>query len=150
MSDWIDDLKDKEANRSQDQRRREQWKLRCDSLIAAKAPDLWRELIARVKADFIKLSEVFPDKHLSFDDHHSDDHFTVTNPSKRWNCEARWMPEARVIRLHVRRAPDMLAPVELTRMEIMFSVTDDDSVLMKFEGITEMAAIAERLLKQIL
>src|SRR5579863_697521 len=150
MSYWIDDLKRKEEQENQEQRRREEWRLRCDRLIEAKAPLLWQDLRDRVRSDFVKVAEMFPDKHLSFDDHGSREHFTAINPSKRWNFEARWMPQARIVLLEFRRAPDMLSPVQATREEIRFSVTGEDDVLMKFEGLTQVEAISERLIKSLL
>ena len=58
--DWIDDLKKRDTTESEDERRREEIRLRNDRTIQAEAPEFWNALVERVKADCAKLLSRYP------------------------------------------------------------------------------------------
>lgn len=152
MSDWIDDLKRAEETKDRAQRQSEEWRLRCDRLIAAKAPDLWRALVERVASDVKRLAEEFPDRdsmRLEFVER-SEDHFRLTNPSQHQNFMAVWVPNERIISLEFRNRPDALSDMQVRRDTIRFFVTNQDDVQMKFGGTVLLESISERLIKEVL
>src|SRR5271156_231341 len=81
MSDWIDNLKQSEETKERAQRQREEWALRCDHLISAKARDLWQGLVETLEADVSKLCEAFRNQdamHVAIQDK-GENYLTVRN-----------------------------------------------------------------------
>ena len=61
MSDWIDRIKQNDAEKSEDNRLENEMRLHRASVIKAKAPAFWGELNDRVESDCEKLNLTFKD-----------------------------------------------------------------------------------------
>jgi len=61
MSDWIDDLKQRDQDVTDEARRRENLRLHRAKIIEAKAPAFWKAVIQQVEKDCSKLRETFRD-----------------------------------------------------------------------------------------
>jgi hypothetical protein len=153
MSDWIDNLKQSEETKERAQRQREEWALRCDHLISAKARDLWQGLVGTLEADVSKLCETFRNqdsKQVAIQDK-GENHLTVRNATGRRNFTLSLTPDAHpTIRLEFRSREEILGRLQAYKEQISFSVVGGNDVVMKYGSGATAEEISERLLKKLL
>lgn len=59
MTDWIDDLKEKDERAKANEVRKEEIRLNKDKVISAKLPEFWKDLIEEIDRQCAKLTETF-------------------------------------------------------------------------------------------
>jgi len=153
MSDWIDDLKAKEADKQQKADKEREWRLRNDKIIRVKGPELWATVIDRIHTDVAKLHESFPQdfaRHIQIDPSGKSalGITLVKEAPPRMVLKAQWVDEINAVGLEIEE-PNLPYP---RKKELRCQVIADDSVQMEADGdwFSTAGPIAERLLRKLL